>query len=151
MYLAEAVKEMEFIRDSISSIQRRIESLMIVKGGLDFESSKELLKEKFKSLDELYRKLQHFAVTVERAKSNAVIQVKETKLSLADAMTLRDVMKEKLVNLENILHSAGRTDKEDVGTLCLDLEEVYIEVESVRLDIKTLEGDIGYALWQVEI
>lgn len=151
MYLAEAVKEMEFIKDSIIKIQKRIESLMVVRDKLDFKSVQAPLKEKFKELDELYRKYQQFAVTTERAKSNSVIQVNSNKLSLADAMTIKSVMLDKLDKLEAISSEAERINKGDKGIICLDLEEVYKEVESVRVDIKTLAGEIDFALWQVEV
>jgi len=151
MYLAEAVTEMEFIQDSISKIQNRIESLMVVKDKLDFESVQALLKEKFTELGELYKKYQQFGVTIERAKSNSVIQVNNSKLSLADAMTIKNVMLDKLETFEAISSEAERINKGDKGIMCLDLEEVYKEVESVRVDIKTLAGEIDFALWQVEV
>jgi len=65
-------------------------------------------------------------------------------------MTIRDVMRNKLDSLEAITSEAEYINKGD-GIVCLDWEEVYKEVESARVDIKTLEGEIDYALWQVEV
>lgn len=150
MYLAEAIKEMEFIRDSIYRIRDRMANFIVVKDKLDFKSNQAAFNDKHNELAELYKKYQQFSITVERSKSASVIQVNNSKLSIADAMTILEVMKNKLSALEYLTFKAECINQ--TGDIyCLNLEKVYEEVESIRVDIKTLNGEIEYALWQVEV
>jgi hypothetical protein len=144
MKLAEAIKEKEFIEDSIHSLQHHIVNTSGVESTTDFKTLATLIKSRFEELRNLYSRYQNFCVSVERAKAGAFIEVQSNKLSLLDAFVIKQVFEIKLHTLESIYEHSLKNS-------CVDLNDLFKEIEVARLDIKTLSVEIEYALWEVEV
>lgn len=149
MLLAEANREKDYIKESINSLEEYLYSLMVVQDKTEFKMSKSLIEGRLEELKELYKKYQQFSVTIERAKAKASIKVNDTKLSLLDATAVRNAMDSKLETFENLMGVAY--EKNRIGILCLDIDELFKEVENIKIDIKTLDSEIEYAYWNIEV
>ena len=62
MYLAEAIKEKDFIEKSIIQLCDRIMDLSVTTDDVDVKLNRELVKQKVKDLDELYKKSQRYSI-----------------------------------------------------------------------------------------
>ena len=149
MLLAEAIREKDYIKKSINSIEGYIQILMVVKDKTEFKTNKILIEGRLEELKELYKKYQQFSVTIERAKAKASIKVNDTKLTLLDAVAIRNTMNLKLHTFETLLLSTEI--KADSGVLCIDVDVLFKELENIKIDIKTLDAEIEYAYWNVEV
>jgi len=149
MLLAEVIKEKDYIKKSINSIEGYIQILMVVKDKTEFKTNKILIEGRLEELKELYKKYQQFSVTIERAKAKASIKVNDTKLTLLDAVAIRNTMNLKLHTFETLLLSTEI--KADSGVLCIDVDVLFKELENIKIDIKTLDAEIEYAYWNVEV
>jgi len=58
-------------------------------------------------------------------------------------------MDSKLETFENLM--AGAYEKNRIGILCIDMDELFKEIENIKIDIKTLESEIEYAYWNIEV
>ena len=76
------------------------------------------------------------------------VKVNDTELSLLDACVVKDEMFGKLENFELFL-STGLMERNNNRFICLDLETIQEEIETLRLDIKSLESQIDNALWHI--
>jgi hypothetical protein len=144
MRLAEAIKEKEFIEDSIHSLQHHIVNTSGVESTTDSKILATLIKSRFEELRNLYKKYQNFCVSIERAKAGAFIEVQSNKLSLLDALVIKQVFESKLRTLEGIYELSLKDS-------CVDLNDLFKELETTRLDVKTLSVEIEFALWEVEV
>ena len=149
MLLAEAIREKDYIKESIDSLEGYIQTLMVVKDKTEFKVNKTLIEGRLEELKELYKKFQQFSVTIARAKAKASIKVNDTKLSLLDAVSIKEAMNLKLRSFDALLFSAEI--KDDGSVLCIDTDELFKELENIKIDIKTLDSEIEYAYWNVEV
>ena len=139
MLLAELIKEKDYIEKSIYNLRKRIVSL-------SSGDNEGLVEKCFEELENLYNKHQKFSISIERTKSKAFIKVNNTKLSLADAIAIKESMEHKLKVYEFILGSHT-----NVKSRAIDLEGLYTTIDNICLDIKTMEGEISFGLWNVEV
>ena len=151
MLLAEVIREKDYIKQSICGIEDYIKSLMTVQDKTEFKTNKTLIEGRLEELKDLYKKYQQFSVTIERAKARASIKVNDTTLSLLDAVAIRNSMNFKLWNFEGMLAYASLKNKTCAEVLCIDMDVVFKELENIRVDIKTLDAEIEYAYWNVEV
>lgn len=149
MLLAEAIREKDYIKESIDNLGRYIQTLMIVQDKTEFKINKTLIEGRLEELKELYKKFQQFSVTIARAKAKASIKVNDTKLSLLDAVSIKEAMSLKLLNFEILL--ASTEIKSGAGVLCIDADGLFKEIENIKIDIKTLDSEIEYAYWNIEV
>ncbi len=151
MFLAEAIQEKDYIEESIINLQYYIEELFTVKDRTEFKMNKNLLDGKLEELKDLYTKYQQYSITVARAKVKATIKVKDTELSLSDTIVIKEVMEDKLRSFESLLGSAKFKNRKEAHILCVDVDELFKEIENIRLDIKTLKSKIDHAVWNIEV
>jgi len=149
MLLAEAIREKDYIKESIDSLEGYIQTLMVVQDKTEFKINKTLIEGRLEELKELYKKFQQFSVTIARAKAKASIKVNDTKLSLLDAVSIKEAMNLKLDSFEMLLTSAEF--KIGAGVLCIDVDDLFKEIENIKIDIKTLDSEIEYAYWNIEV
>lgn len=149
MLLAEAIREKDYIKESIDSLGGYIQTLMVVQDKTEFKTNKTLIEGRLEELKELYKKFQQFSVTIARAKAKASIKVNDTKLSLLDAVSIKEVMNLKLLSFEMLLSFSEI--KAGTGVLCVDTDELFKEIENIKIDIKTLDSEIEYAYWNIEV
>jgi len=143
MFLAEAIKEKDYIDESIRNLQHHITIMSTI---VDEDTVNGYMKE----LDELYNRYQKFSISIERSKNSAFIKLNDTKVSLSDAFVIKESMEYKLKVYENIISDVLIYAKESGEESCLDLDYLFGETEKIRLDIKTIGGEIDYALWRIE-
>lgn len=151
MFLAELIKEKDYIEDSIHSLKDHILDLVVAKDKIDYKINKSIIDERLEELDELYKKYQQFSVTLERTEASTAIKANGTELSLADASIIKDVLESRLQSFEYILDNSIYRERKDEGILCIDIDEVFKEIEKLKRDIKTLESQIDFATWQTEV
>jgi hypothetical protein len=141
MLLSEAIKEKVYIEESIRNLKNHI----IV---MDVEGNPDIANRYMKELDELYKRYQQFAVSIERTKGASFIKLNDTKVSLTDAFVIKESMEYKLKAYEYIF--SGVLRKEGDGQGHVDLDWLFEETEKIRLDIKTIGAEIDFAVWNVE-
>lgn len=151
MILAEAIREKDYIKESIHSLEKYILVLMTVQDKTEFKINKTLIDGRLDELKELYKKYQQFSVTVERAKAKASIKVNDTTLSLLDAVAIRNVMGLKLQGYEDLLSEAIKKNEKNDVVVCIDMDNLFKLIENIKIDIKTLESEIDYGYWNVEV
>ena len=151
MLLAEAIREKDYIEESINDLEDYIKNLMVVKDKTEFKINKTLIEGRLEELKDLYKKYQQFSVTIERAKARASIKVNDTELSLLDAVAIKNTMGFKLYSFDSLLRHASANNGNSDGVLCIDTDELFRELENIRLDIKTLNSEIEYGYWNIEV
>jgi len=151
MYLAEAIKEKDFINDSISSLCGRIIELSISTDDADIKLNKELVKNKVKELENLYKEMQKYAVIIARAKVASRIKLNDEDFSIADAENIIESMRGKLEFFEDLLGHLDSNALSPQKYVCVDLEELHTKYKNLRLDIKTIENSIERSLWSIEV
>jgi len=151
MLLAEAIREKDYIEESIDGLEDYIKNLMVVKDKTEFKINKTLIEGRLEELKDLYKKYQQFSVTIERAKARASIKVNDTTLSLLDAVAIKTVMDLKLCSFSSLLMYASANNRNSDGVLCIDMDELFKGLENIRIDIKTLNSEIEYAYWNIEV
>jgi uncharacterized protein YqgV (UPF0045/DUF77 family) len=151
MLLAEAIREKDYIKESIDGLKEYIKTLMTVQDKTEFKINKTLIEGHLEELKELYKKFQQFSVTIARAKAKASIKVNDTKLSLLDAVVIRDTMYSKLNHFKGLLSHASFKADTSKSVLCIDMDELFKEIENIKVDIKTLDSEIEYAYWNLEV
>jgi hypothetical protein len=151
MYLAEAIKEKEFIENSINSLCNRINFLAIVTDETVVKLNIELVKNKVKELENLYKELQKYTIIIDRAKSKSVIVLNGENFSIADAENILITMGIRLEFLVNLLDSIGSTNLNPKLFICMDTNEVEDKINSLREDIKIIEVGIEKSLWSIEV
>jgi len=151
MFLAQAIKEKDYIKESIKSVKDYIKNCMAVRDKTEFKVNKTLIEGHLEDLKELYKKYQQFSVTIERAKAKSSIKVNDTQLTLLDAVSVRDAMYFKLRSFEDLMLRASSINAHNEGILCVDIDELFKEIENIKVDIKTLESEMEYAYWHIEV
>jgi hypothetical protein len=151
MYLAELIKEKDYVESSIYDLRDHILHLATLKDKSDYKENKFSLDQRLKELEALHLKYQQFSVSIERAKSKTKIKVNDTELSLTDAITLKESLEYKLQSLEYILDTAIIFERKGEGILIVDSDGLFDLIEETRLDIKTIESQIDMAIWKTEV
>ncbi len=151
MYLAELIKEKDYIENSIYDLRDHILNLVVIKDKSDYKLTKSALEKRLEELDNLHDKYRQFSVSIERAKAKIILKVNDTELSLNDAITLKNSMENKLRSFEYILDNTTALGKEGGSILCIDVDDIFQKIEGIRLDIKTLESEIDFAIWTAEV
>jgi len=144
MLLAEALIEKEYIEESIGRVNEYIYNLL--KYTDRAKLSKDIIEKEFEELNNLYREYQRFAISIGRSESQAMIKINDMKLSLGDCRIMEDAMYEKLSDLESILEGSQNSGPGDI--VC---SSIITAIEEIRLDIKTIDVKIQYALWNTEV
>lgn len=144
MLLAEAIIEKEYIEESIDKVNEYICNLL--NGPSNVGSGRSIIEKKLKELDNLYREYQRFTISIGRAESQAMIKINDTELSLRDSRIMEDAMYEKLSDFEDILE---KSQNKGVGDILYD--DITAAIEEIRIDIKTIDTKIQYALWNIKV
>lgn len=142
MLLSDAVRERDYLKSLLDDLANHL-AVLNVNNELD------VAKERTIEFNDLYQKYQQFSVTVQRATSKSVIKVNGKELSVADAIVIRDILIEKGNHFKRIQEYAINKGIDKLKLIGLD--EIYKETEKIRLDIKTLNSEIEYALWNIEV
>lgn len=142
MLLADAVREKDYLKFLLEDLVKHI-AILKVNGAL------EVVNDRLAEFSDLYQKYQQFSITVQRATSKAIIKVKDRELSVADAIVIRNILVEKDKHFKYIQGYIVRNG--DDKSKLIDLDEIYKEMETIRLDIKTLNSEIEYAFWNIEV
>lgn len=150
MLLAEAIKEKDYLEKSITSAEKYILMFMLVVDKSEFKINKSLIEDRLDKLEELNKKYQQFSITIERAKAKSSIKVNDTELSLLDAEAIKKSMELKLKIYEDLVEATNKELKSG-NTVCFDAEEAFKHLEDIRIDVKTLESEIEYAYWNIEV
>jgi hypothetical protein len=150
MLLSEAIKEKEYIEGLIYDLKDYIKSLTSVRDKSDLKMAKNSVDGRLEELRELYKRYQKFCTIIERAKDASAIKLNDTEINLTDAVVIRDSMQHKLKVLSSIAHNAMSKENEGFH-ICVDLEDLFDELNDLRLDIKTLNSQIEYAFWNIEV
>lgn len=151
MYLAEAIREKEFIDDSISLLGNRIKGLSVSTDINDVKLNKELTKNKVKELENLYKEFQKYSIIVSRAKAITKIKLNDDDFSIADAEHILKTMRTKLGYIERLIEIAETGTFGPPTYICLDTEDLIIRVNQLRSDIKTIENSIERSTWATEV
>lgn len=142
MLLSDAVRERDYLKSLLDDLSNHIAVLNV-------DNELDVAKERTVEFNDLYQKYQQFSVTVQRATSKAVIKVNGKELSVADAIVIRDILIEKINHFKRIQEYAINKGIDKLKMINLD--DIYKETEKIRLDIKTLNSEIEYALWNIEV
>jgi len=149
MLLAEAIKEKDYLKSLIVTLRDHICELVLVSGLCD-ESNTDNITQRQNELEDLYKKYRQFSVTIERAKAKVTIKVNDTDLLLSDAMVVLDTMRFKNENIGIILTRAYEKIKSS-NNVCVNIDQLFESMKNNLLDMKTIESEIDYALWNVEV
>ncbi len=144
MLLSEAIIEKEYIEESIDKVNEYVYNLL--NSSSNIGSGRSIIEKKLKELDNLYREYQRFAISVGRAESQAMIKINDTELSLRDSRIMEDAMYEKLSDFEDILE---KSQNKGIGDILYD--DITAAIEEIRIDIKTIDTKIQYALWNIKV
>jgi len=151
MYLAEAIKEKEFIEHSIDSLCDRINDLSMVTDETVVKLNIELVKNKVKELENLYKELQKYTIIIGRVKSKSVIVLNDENFSIADADNILKTMGSKLEFLEELLSSLKNNSFLPKLYICIDINDVEEKIKRLREDVKIIDLSIEQSLWQIEV
>lgn len=154
MYLAEAIREKDFVIKSIEWLCGRIEELSVSSHDSDVKLNQELIKNKIKELENLYKELQKYSIIISRAKVMAKIKLNDEDFSIADAENILEAMRDRLKQLSVIINSTKNTKlyaSDPKIFVCINLEDIYLKVFQLRSDIRAIEVSIERALWSMEV
>jgi len=151
MFLAEAIREKDYLKNSIMILRNHICELISVKNSEEVKSNSADIIGRQEELEDLYKKYRQFSVTIERAKAKVNIKVNNTDLSLIDAMSILKIMKDKNEDIDAILTRAYEENKLPTSIVCVNIDRLFDKILENLLDIKTLESEIEFALWGVEV
>jgi hypothetical protein len=146
MYLAEAIKERDYLKKSIDFLTKFVGNVLVSSDRSSYRSVKSLIDSKREELNELYTRYQQLDVAIARVKAKTIIKVNDTELSIMDACTIRDIMKDKEQKLGSVFNMIIQNDFE-----VLELSGLLDDIEDLGLDIKSIESKIEYAQWYTEV
>jgi len=146
MYLADAIRERDYLKKSIDVLTRFISLVLVSSDKSSYRSLKSLIDSKREELDELYMRYQQLEVAIARVKAKTIIKVNDTELSILDASVILDIMKSKELKLKNIFDVAIQDNFEN-----WEFYDLLGELEDIRSDIKSMESKIEYAQWYTEV
>jgi len=142
MLLAEAIREKDYIENSIYNLGKHIGNLLSVKDKTEFRSNKTLIDSRLDELEDLYKRYQQFSVRIQMAKAKAIIKVNDSELNMLDAEALCEVFRSKIGIFTSIINNASMHAMSD---------GIFDSMEETRLDLKTIESEIQFATWKVGI
>ena len=151
MYLAEAIKEKVFIHESITDLSSRIKELSVSADDTDVKLNKELVKNKVKELENLYKEWQRYAIIIARAKTVSKIKLNDEDFSIADAEKFLDSMRAKLDFLKNLNNHVDKFSLTPQNFTCVDLEDIHDKIRNLLADIRAVESSIERSLWSIEV
>jgi len=151
MYLAEAIKEKEFISESIIIERNRIVNLSVSTDVSDIKLNKELIKSKIKDLENLYKDFQKYSIIISRAKVLAKINLNDEEFSIADAENILEAVRAKLNYFERLISEVDIVNLDPQTFNCIDLDELYTKINNIRADIRTISNNIERSLWSIEV
>lgn len=151
MLLSEAMIEKDSIKDSINRICIYLTNLLVAQDKSISNVNEKIINQKFEELDELFNKYQHYRVVLNRASSQTVIKVKDTELTLGDAIVVKEAMINKLEIFEDLLKRLFKYTKFSKYIICVDIEVLIKIVENIKSDVETLDIKIQQTLWNTEV
>lgn len=151
MYLAEAIKEKNFISEKVCGLYNRVKDLSVSTDDKDIKLNKQLIETKIGELENLYKEFQKYSIIISRAKVSAVIKLNDDEFSIADAENILESMGVKLNHYEELLSNIQRFRYNSQIFICVDEEFLYERIRNIRSDIKTIENSIARASWTVEV
>jgi len=151
MYLAEAIKEKDFIEESINQLWDRIKELSVSTDDGDVKLNKELVKQKVKDLENLYKESQRYSIIVDRAKVVSKIKLNDDEFSIADAENILDSMRDKLDFFNALKYHVEKHNLSSQTFICVDLEDLHSKIKGIMADIRTIENSIERTLWNTEV
>lgn len=151
MFLAEAIKEKDYIYRSICRIHNRIKWLSVTTNESDFKLNSELINNKLKELEKLYSEYQKYSIIVQRAKATVNIKINDNEFSIVDAEILLEVLKDKLQSFKDLIENAEGSSCDPSNRVCLNLKELDEKTNDLEHDIKTISVSIERSLWSTEI
>jgi hypothetical protein len=151
MYLAEAIKEKDFIEESINQLCDRIKELSVSTDDADVKLNKEFVKNKVKELENLYKESQRYSIIVDRAKVVSKIKLNDDEFSIADAENILESMRDKLDFFNVIKYHIEKYNLISQTFVCIDLEEIHAKIKGIMSDIRTIENSIERTLWNTEV
>jgi len=151
VYLAEAIKEKDLIIESINDLCKRINNISVANDGADIKLNKELLKNKIKELENLYKECQKYMIIIDRAKTISKIKLNEEEFSIADAENILKVMGDKL----DFFCKLGDTNEHarlySQGFVCVDVEDLYLKIRNLKTDIHSIKNSVERSMWIIEV
>lgn len=151
MYLAEAIREKDYIQEIIDGLCGRIRELSVSSDDADVKLNKELAKNKVKELENLYKEWQKYVIIIARAKAASRIKLNDEDFSIADAENILESMRDKLDFFESIIIHLEVFNLAPQKFICMDLEEVHYRIKNLKSDIKAIENSIDRSLWNIEV
>ena len=151
MYLAEAIKEKDFIEESINQLWDRIKELSVSSDDGDVKLNKDRVKQKVKDLENLYKESQRYSIIVDRAKVVSKIKLNDDEISIADAENILDSMRDKLDFFNALKYHVEKFNLNSQTFICIDLEDLHLKIKGIMTDIRTIENSIERTLWNIEV
>lgn len=146
MYLADAIRERDYLKKSIDVLTRFISTWLVSSDRSSYRSVKSLIDGKREELDELYTRYQQLEVAIVRVKAKTIIKVNDTELSVLDACAILDIMKSKELKIREMFDLTIQSGFEN-----LEFYDLMGELSDIRSDIKSMESKIEYAQWYTEV
>jgi len=151
MYLAEAIREKDYIQEVLDGLCDRIRELVVSTDEVDIKLNKELAKNKVKELENLYKEWQKYIIIIARAKVISKIKLNDEDFSIADAENILDSMRDKLSFFESLITHLEEFNLDSQKFICMDLEEVHSKVKHLKSDVRTIENSVDRSLWNIEV
>lgn len=151
MYLAEAIREKDFVNKSISQLCNSIDWLSVSHNDTDVKLNQELTKNKVKELENLYKEFQKYSIIISRAKVIAKIKLNDEDFSIADAENILESMRARLNYLELLTRNAELSSLRPQTYVCINMDDVSVKIYKLRSDIRTLENSIERTTWLTEV
>ena len=151
MYLAEAIREKDYIQEIISDLCGRIKELSVSTDKTDVKLNTELVKNKVKELENLYKEWQKYVIIIARAKVAARIKLNDEDFSIADAENILESMRDKLDFLEELIVHLEMFSLDPQKFICMSLEDIHSKIKSIKADIRTITNSIERSLWNIEV
>ena len=151
MYLAEAIREKDYIQETIDGLCGRIKELSVSTDKTDVKLNTELVKNKVKELENLYKEWQKYVIIIARAKVAARIKLNDEDFSIADAENILESMRDKLDFLEELIVHLEMFSLDPQKFICMSLEDIHSKIKSINADIRTITNSIERSLWNVEV
>jgi hypothetical protein len=151
MYLAEAIREKDYIQEIIDGLCDRIRELSVSADETDVKLNTELAKNKVKELENLYKEWQKYVIIIARAKVASRIKLNDEDFSIADAENILESMRDKLDFLEGLIIHLEAFNLAPQKFVCMDLEDIHSKVKNIKTDIRTIENSVERSLWNIEV
>ena len=151
MFLAEAIKEKDYIKKSIDRLHNRILWLSVTTSESDSKLNSELINNKLEELEKLYKEYQKYSIITQRAKGAVKIKLNDGEFSIADAESLIQVLKNKLECFQSLIEKVEGSNTDPSNIVCLNIKDIDIKTDMLEKDIKTIRLSVDKSLWGFEI